>query len=1545
MAVVLGAAPVAALWGPSPIPRAGGRCLDVIRLLRITTGSPAVEATSVRCQAVLEALRGRFDTARSMLADSRATVEELGLRHGVAETDLYTGIVELLAGEPAAAEPPLRAAYNDLGRLGIGADAGQAAAYLARALLRQGHLDEADDLAARSAELAGENPQTAITARTVQAEILAARGDLDAAVVAATDAVAHAEGTDIIVDHANASAVLARVSRMAGDAVGADRAELVARALYEQKAATVDLLFGGMPSSPTDRAQSPSSPAVAGAASGEADAGHGADRRQQLTGSAPSGDEYEPWSEADRLARRVIALFADASSESWLEMIDPNHVSDTRLSMRSFRLVGRDALAAMWTRENLGENDTSTVETIATRGECLALHRWTMVVLSGGVETDHLNITRWNDQGLVDLNVRFEAEYLAEAVAELERLYQEELGDTIEAIHIGEFSRGTAKISAGDIDGFLALHDSAFVLRDHRQLGWPDVQAEQHRERVESLSSMPGDVLVFRERTLRHDATSSTCDVLRQIVRSPGGAEQTSRSAVLMIFDPHTGLMTVMEQFEEDHVAEAVARFDELMAERGPVLFNEASQRAAFVNAWLRRGDDELAAAALADDATFIDEHGEPFVPFAVAWRRVIAIGGDRLALVELRGSELDGAADHAFAVEEIDDQRRIARVQRFTADKLGLTSAANLLDARWREIGDDSAAFWVGDEFNRAHRARDSAAMDAVLGPDFEIIDRRPLGFGRMDRDTTIATVEQWTDEQHGVVIVVERLIVTDVGGVTRVEQWRIDGTGEATVLIPSYAVVTLRDGLLDRFEFFPDDDPAPALARFEELVGTAPATPGHEPWNEADRLSRHKLQGSADRDAFMAAHAPGLFPAGATLVGDVETIAVRGEHLVLENFRVHIDGDATSPTVEVLIVDRWNDGGKNDYSASFSTVQLSEAAAELDRLYLDELGDTVEGLQRRLTMVATSHLDRGDIDGFLELHDPAFVMCDRRQLGWPELDFGGYRQRLESIVEVPGDMLFLMERVLATDSTLSSCVAQRLVFTSPDGRQQISRSVMVSTIDPHTGLITLAEQFEEDQVDEAVARFEELMAERGPVLHNEASQRASFVNQWLLQGDEQFAADAIADGATFIDEHGEPFELAAVAWRRTVGLAPATDRLALVELHDRSDDATFAAFAVEEIDDVGHLCGVRLFPHDHAGLFAATDFLEDRCEQIVPSSAALRRCLAFSRAYRYRDAAAFGAMSSPDFVSVDHRPFGLQQLSRADWMEAFEAAAITRQPIAQNVEPLLVLDERGFVVRGEQLQINPDGDVSVALPSYIVAVWADGLMQRLELFPDDDPAPALRRFEELTSIRSEDEFTVIDVVMTLDDSHRLCRVDRDQTVELLVIVTDDAGRIVETLEFGVDAEDEARRELNARWMASLSARRREVSQLGGSLGEVWVAPSTDSLDDLLTPDFELLDGRTLGMGRLDRGALEAALGGRQADGATGPPVVNRVKFVSDDVMVFRAHNLGVTPESGVGWEEIACNVLVADRLRITRLEMFDEDRWDEAMDRAAQLARPTLP
>ena len=178
----LGAAPSAALWGPSPVPKAGGRCLDVVRMQRMTTAAPSLEATSLRCLALLELLRGRPDKARSMLADARQVVADLGLRHGLMETELFAGIIESMVGDQVAAEPHFRTAMEGLDALGVGADAGQAAALLARSVLAQGRVDEADRYAAESERLAGHNLKTAIAWRAVRAEILAAQGRHDEAV-------------------------------------------------------------------------------------------------------------------------------------------------------------------------------------------------------------------------------------------------------------------------------------------------------------------------------------------------------------------------------------------------------------------------------------------------------------------------------------------------------------------------------------------------------------------------------------------------------------------------------------------------------------------------------------------------------------------------------------------------------------------------------------------------------------------------------------------------------------------------------------------------------------------------------------------------------------------------------------------------------------------------------------------------------------------------------------------------------------------------------------------------------------------------------------------------------------------------------------------------------------------------------------------------------------------------------------------------------------------------------------------------------------------
>src|SRR5439155_137641 len=92
------------------------------------------------CEAALDRA---LTAARRMLGSARRSLELLGHVHGLLEVDLFSGIVELAAGDAVAAEVSLRAAYDGFVGRGVGVDAAQAAALLARALIAEGHVDEA----------------------------------------------------------------------------------------------------------------------------------------------------------------------------------------------------------------------------------------------------------------------------------------------------------------------------------------------------------------------------------------------------------------------------------------------------------------------------------------------------------------------------------------------------------------------------------------------------------------------------------------------------------------------------------------------------------------------------------------------------------------------------------------------------------------------------------------------------------------------------------------------------------------------------------------------------------------------------------------------------------------------------------------------------------------------------------------------------------------------------------------------------------------------------------------------------------------------------------------------------------------------------------------------------------------------------------------------------------------------------------------------------------------------------------------------------------
>ncbi|SPM31844.1 hypothetical protein MTAB308_5369 [Mycobacterium terramassiliense] len=394
---VLGNAPLAALWGPNPVPRAGGRCLDVVRLLRITTDSPAVEATSTRCQAVLEAFRGRAAAARRMIDSARRTVTELGLRHALLEVEQFAGIVELVVDEPAAAEPHLLKAYNGFRRMGLDADTAETAALLGRACLALDRDAEADELCTESERLAGHALKPSIAWRTLRARLLSRRGEHVEARGVAQAAVSLAERTDALVDHADACLALATVLGAAGDVTGARSVAERAVDLYERKGAAAL----------AERARGILGARIAPAAA-----------------APPETPAVELDNACVQAGERVIAAVHRRSVDEIEQLYSPHAHIESRRKIVGFTQLD---LSSDWVRANTPMLEAGGVRirqvVIAVRGERLALSRLrveTADVSPGAPYDEFLDLYGIDEEGRFALQLWFDVEDLDAALAELD---------------------------------------------------------------------------------------------------------------------------------------------------------------------------------------------------------------------------------------------------------------------------------------------------------------------------------------------------------------------------------------------------------------------------------------------------------------------------------------------------------------------------------------------------------------------------------------------------------------------------------------------------------------------------------------------------------------------------------------------------------------------------------------------------------------------------------------------------------------------------------------------------------------------------------------------------------------------------------------------------------------------------------------------------------------------------------------------------------------------------------------------------------------------
>jgi class 3 adenylate cyclase/tetratricopeptide (TPR) repeat protein len=159
-------------------PRRADEAIARLGELRARLGNdPTLDALTATNRAQLEAMRGRFEEARQLYRSAHASFEELGQFLPLAGARLDSGLVEVLAGDPKAAERELASGYQLLESIGGTSVLSSVAALLGGAVLAQGRADEAERYASLSAEISSDGDVfSQVEWRILQSSVCTATG-------------------------------------------------------------------------------------------------------------------------------------------------------------------------------------------------------------------------------------------------------------------------------------------------------------------------------------------------------------------------------------------------------------------------------------------------------------------------------------------------------------------------------------------------------------------------------------------------------------------------------------------------------------------------------------------------------------------------------------------------------------------------------------------------------------------------------------------------------------------------------------------------------------------------------------------------------------------------------------------------------------------------------------------------------------------------------------------------------------------------------------------------------------------------------------------------------------------------------------------------------------------------------------------------------------------------------------------------------------------------------------------------------------------------
>ena len=205
---------LSALYGPTPVIQAIEQCNA---LIADDLGDRQIQGVIMLKLAHLRAMNGEFQIARGLYGDARALLRDLGQGLRLATASLDSGMVELLAGDPVAAERELRPDYDTLVAMGNSYSLSTMAALLARAVREQGRDEEALALTVTAeSKTADDDVDSQVLWRCIRAPILARSGRIEEAEALVRTALDLSRQTDVPVLQASALYELAAVLGVSG---------------------------------------------------------------------------------------------------------------------------------------------------------------------------------------------------------------------------------------------------------------------------------------------------------------------------------------------------------------------------------------------------------------------------------------------------------------------------------------------------------------------------------------------------------------------------------------------------------------------------------------------------------------------------------------------------------------------------------------------------------------------------------------------------------------------------------------------------------------------------------------------------------------------------------------------------------------------------------------------------------------------------------------------------------------------------------------------------------------------------------------------------------------------------------------------------------------------------------------------------------------------------------------------------------------------------------------------------------------------------------